>query len=76
MTALYGCAFPRDSEAAFSNYRMWESLGFVIAFVYSPFICTRWKIVILMCVLVIGMTCYVIVEKDMRKQVRRVVRYT
>ena len=49
---------------------MWESFGFIVAFIYSAFICTRWKIVNLMCVLFLGMACYFIVEFDLRKQVR------
>ena len=32
INALYGNLFPSKEEAAFSNYRLWESLGFVISF--------------------------------------------
>jgi hypothetical protein len=28
--AFYGCLFPNESEAAFSNYRLWESVGIAI----------------------------------------------
>merc|ERR1719220_1282134 len=31
--ALYGCLFANDEEAAFSNYRLWESMGFLFAFI-------------------------------------------
>ena len=31
--ALYGVLFENDEEAAFSNYRLWESAGFIIAFI-------------------------------------------
>lgn len=60
--ALYGVLFPRDKEAAFANYRMWESLGFVIAFAYSTFICVEYKLYILMAVLVLTVITYPIVE--------------
>ena len=35
INALYGVLFPNEEEAAFSNYRLWESLGFLLAFVTS-----------------------------------------
>ena len=41
---------------------MWESLGFIIAFAYSNFICTRVKIIIIMTVLLIGMVGYLYIE--------------
>ena len=33
--ALYGVVFPNEEAAAFSNYRLWESLGFVVAYIYG-----------------------------------------
>lgn len=60
--ALYGILFPRDKEAAFANYRMWESLGFVIAFAYSTFLCLEYKLYILLAVLVVTVITYPIVE--------------
>ncbi len=66
--ALYGCLFTQESEAAFSNYRMWESLGFIIAFAYSNYICTSVKLYILISVLSIGMIGYFIVEWLHRKE--------
>ncbi|MEQ2299315.1 Protein unc-93 A [Ameca splendens] len=60
--ALYGILFPRDKEAAFANYRMWESLGFVIAFAYSTFMCLEYKLYIVLAVLVLSMITYPIVE--------------
>nr|XP_046149196.1 protein unc-93 homolog A-like [Oncorhynchus gorbuscha] len=56
--SLYGVLFPRQKEAAFANCCMWESLGFVIAFAYSTFICLDTKIYILLGVLILSMvTC-------------------
>ncbi|XP_037541576.1 protein unc-93 homolog A [Nematolebias whitei] len=60
--ALYGVLFPKNKEAAFANYRMWESLGFVIAFAYSTFLCLEYKIYILLAVLVLTVITYPIVE--------------
>ncbi|XP_029984620.1 protein unc-93 homolog A-like [Sphaeramia orbicularis] len=60
--ALYGILFPRHKEAAFANYRMWESLGFVIAFAYSTFLCLEYKLYILLAVLLLTLLTYPIVE--------------
>lgn len=60
--ALYGVLFAREKEAAFANYRMWESLGFVIAFAYSTFLCLEYKLYILLAVLVATVITYPIVE--------------
>ncbi|KAG7219625.1 hypothetical protein INR49_018939 [Caranx melampygus] len=60
--ALYGILFPRYKEAAFANYRMWESLGFVIAFAYSTFICLEYKLYIVLGVLLLTCITYPIVE--------------
>lgn len=61
-SALYGYLFSSSSEAAFSNYRLWESVGFIVAFAYSGFLCTQVKIFICMGVLVTGMLGYFAVE--------------
>ncbi|XP_034756648.1 protein unc-93 homolog A [Etheostoma cragini] len=60
--SLYGILFPRHKEAAFANYRMWESLGFVIAFAYSTFICLEYKLYILLSVLLLTVVTYPVVE--------------
>lgn len=62
LAALYGVLFPREKEAAFANYRMWESLGFVIAFAYSTFLCLEYKLYILLVILVLTIITYPIVE--------------
>ena len=37
--AFYGVIFAKKEEAAFSNHRLWESIGFIIAYAYGSFIC-------------------------------------
>ncbi|XP_036406170.1 protein unc-93 homolog A [Megalops cyprinoides] len=65
--ALYGVLFPNQKEAAFANYRMWESVGFVIAFAYSNFICLDTKLYILIAVLILSMVLYAWVEFEEHK---------
>ncbi|XP_032022031.1 protein unc-93 homolog A isoform X2 [Hylobates moloch] len=60
--ALYGVLFEKSKEAAFANYRLWEALGFVIAFGYSTFLCVRVKLHILLGVLSLTMAAYGLVE--------------
>ncbi|KAM9798243.1 protein unc-93 homolog A [Neosynchiropus ocellatus] len=60
--ALYGILFTKEKEAAFANYRVWESLGFVIAFAYSTFLCLEYKLYILLFFLLLTTVTYPIVE--------------
>ncbi|XP_015199355.1 protein unc-93 homolog A-like isoform X1 [Lepisosteus oculatus] len=60
--ALYGILFHEHKEAAFANYRLWESVGFVIAFAYSNLICLDIKLYVLIGVLVVSVALYGLVE--------------
>lgn len=66
--ALYGFLWTKDSEAAFANYRLWESLGFIIAFATQNFLCTNVKIYICLAFLVVGMYLYGVVEFSYRRK--------
>lgn len=61
-TAFYGVLFPGMSEAAFSNYRLWESLGFIIAFLCSTFLCISSKIALLLVLIALGIGGYLCIE--------------
>ncbi|XP_042205192.1 UNC93-like protein isoform X2 [Homarus americanus] len=62
INSLYGVIFPGESEAAFSNYRLWESLGFLIAYACSTVFCIEAKINILIISLLVGIVGYYVVE--------------
>ncbi|CAJ0919159.1 unnamed protein product [Ranitomeya imitator] len=67
--AFYGVLFDDHKEAAFANYRLWESLGFVIAFAYSNFLCVYVKLYVVLSILLIGIILYLVVEYlEYRKQ--------
>ena len=68
ISALYGSIFADESEAAFSNYRMWESFGFIIAFAYSFELCTSVKLYIITSVLLLGWIGFAIVEYMIRME--------
>ncbi|XP_009889757.1 PREDICTED: protein unc-93 homolog A isoform X2 [Charadrius vociferus] len=59
---LYSVLFEKHTEAAFANYRLWESCGFVIAFGYSTKLQVYIKLYILLSVLVLSMVTYGVVE--------------
>lgn len=60
--ALYGILFKENSEAAFSNYRLWEALGAMISFGYSSYLCASTKIIFMITILSLGMVNYIGVE--------------
>ena len=66
--ALYGCLFTNNLGPAFANYRLWEGTGFVLAYVYSDFLCTNVKIFICLAELTAGMLGYTTVEVLLRRQ--------
>lgn len=71
VNGLYGTLFRRNKEAAFSNYRLWESMGFVIAYAYSTHLCTRMKLYVQLTILLAGFILYVIVEIHHLHKIRR-----
>ncbi|ESO90997.1 hypothetical protein LOTGIDRAFT_163509 [Lottia gigantea] len=62
INALYGFLFTENTEAAFANYRLWESCGFIFAFAYNDYIATYIKLYVCMGVLSVGMMGYTAVE--------------
>ncbi|CAF2407648.1 unnamed protein product [Rotaria sp. Silwood2] len=62
INAFYGVLFANNDEAAFSNYRLWESLGFVLFYIITPYIRIRIALIILLIFLSLGMTGYGLTE--------------
>lgn len=71
VNGLYGALFRRNKEAAFSNYRLWESVGFVAAYAYSPLLCSRFELYIQLVLLALGFFLYSIVEIHHMRKVKR-----
>lgn len=71
VSGLYGTLFRRNKEAAFSNYRLWESAGFVIAYAYSTHLCARMKLYVMLTVLFVGFIGYLVVEILQKRKKRR-----
>jgi hypothetical protein len=61
---LCGKLFPGNEEVAYSNYRVWCSMGFISAYAYSPYLCSSTKIYILLALLFIGIGGCVVIEWD------------
>ena len=62
ITGLYGVLFANDEEAAFSNFLLWKSTGFIIAFILQTQVCIESKLYVLLGVLIAGMTGYFLIE--------------
>ena len=72
INALYGCLFANDEEAAFSNYRLWESMGFIFAFATNAAgVCVFPKIITTIVFLGLGMLGYLILELFERRKSRQ-----
>ncbi|CAH2048731.1 unnamed protein product, partial [Iphiclides podalirius] len=62
VNALSGILFPGDEEAAFSNFRLWESTGSVLAYASAPYLCVKTRLFILLGLLILGFSGYTIIE--------------
>ena len=73
INALYGCLFANDEEAAFSNYRLWESMGFLFAFITNATgVCVFPKIITTIIFHSRGMIGYFIFEYQERAKTQPV----
>ena len=68
LVAFYGVLFKDKSDAAFSNYRLFEAVGYVISFAYQSHLCLSLKTYILLGVLSLGMIGYGAVELIEKKR--------
>ncbi|KAM4694032.1 protein unc-93 homolog A-like isoform 2-T2 [Discoglossus pictus] len=62
LNALYGVLFDQNKEAAFANFRLWQSVGFIITFAYSNYLCVYVKLYVVLSVMLLGMLLYLVVE--------------
>ena len=66
--ALYGVLFENDEEAAFSNYRLWEGVGYIIAYGLGPQVCIEAKLYVLLAVIIVAMVGYFVIEINERRE--------
>ncbi|KAM3965286.1 UNC93-like protein [Aphomia sociella] len=62
VNALSGILFPGDEEAAYSNFRLWESTGSVLSYATAPYLCVRTRLYILVGLLIFGFSGYTTIE--------------
>jgi len=60
--SLHGSVFVKNQEAAFSNYRLFKSIGSLIAFGYANTISTAEKLYICLGTLIVGIIGYILCE--------------
>ena len=69
INALYGVLFASQEEAAFSNYRLWESMGFLLAFItQAAGLCVYPKLILALFFLASAMIGYAVLEFTEKKQ--------
>ncbi|XP_047503707.1 UNC93-like protein [Pieris napi] len=66
--ALVGILFPGREEAAFSNAHLWSSVGFIIAYVISPYLRTSSKAYLIGTTMLVGVSLYFIVEFQVKRE--------
>ncbi len=66
LNAFYGVLFVDHREAAFSNYRLWESTGFAFFYLITPYIRVRFVLIILIIFLSLGIGGYILTEYQWR----------
>ncbi|XP_026761823.2 UNC93-like protein isoform X2 [Galleria mellonella] len=62
VNALSGILFPGNEEAAYSNFRLWESTGSVLSYATAPYLCVRTRLYILLGLLIFGFSGYTTIE--------------
>ena len=72
LLALYGVLFANDEEAAFSNYRLWESAGYILAFILQTQVCIEAKLYVLLGIIILGMIGYFLIEISERSKKQKI----
>jgi MFS family permease len=67
LAALYGTIFPNTAEAAFSNVRLWNSVGFIIAYVNGTTFCMMAKLYICLVLLLFSLGCLLFLEFRLKR---------
>nr|CAD7267902.1 unnamed protein product [Timema shepardi] len=62
INAMYGVLFPGQEEAAFSNFKLCTSVGYILTYSYSSYICTDVKLYIISTLMLVGVAGYLSVE--------------
>lgn len=71
VNAFYGIVFADSEEGAFANYRLWESLGFIVAFAVQKVLLVTHKLLLLTVLLSAGMIGYLFIEIHLKLKKRR-----
>ena len=70
VAAIIGSLFRTELEAAFSNMKMWNSVGLMAAFLYSDMLCTRLQVIINLVAWLLALLGYLAAESPMRRRRR------
>ncbi|XP_055716873.1 UNC93-like protein [Phlebotomus papatasi] len=62
VNGIYGAIFSDSKEPAFSNYRLWESMGYFVTYSLNTTLCARTKLIGALSLLAVGVCGWLIVE--------------
>ncbi|XP_047504327.1 UNC93-like protein [Pieris napi] len=69
VNAFVGILFPGREKAAFSNAHLWSAVGYIIAYMISPYLRTSSKAYFLGTTMLVGVFLYLIVEFQVKKEI-------
>jgi hypothetical protein len=69
ISAFYGVLFPDYEEAAFSNNKLWESVGLLVVQAYGSYIEMSIKLGIFLIFLMFGMTGFIVIEVPYKQNI-------
>ena len=68
LSAICGIYFPEDKEGAFSQFKLWQAVGWITSYSYGKHLRTYAKIYIFISFSVLGILGYLMTELLNRKQ--------
>ena len=73
LNTFYGVLFVDNREAAFSNYRLWESVGFAFFYIITPYIRVHIALIILILFLSFVISGYALIEYQCRRKDKEII---
>lgn len=65
--AIIGVLFPENKRAAYANSRLCQSLAATIGFLYSSYLCVRYKVYIIIATVAVTTISYLFLEFNIKR---------
>lgn len=70
-SGLIGTLFVNNKEPAFAAHKMCQALGAFALFMTAPYLCTKMKVILVGCVLLVAAAGYIALEAMLRVEKKR-----